>query len=146
MSDTEQYLHGQHAAEINRMPPVLMGVASAAIGFAFHETAGRPVSWSLAPILAAVLLWGASFAFGVLRSRHSSLLIKANIGLNWATANDYQSGMKEAREMFDAANSRVVFANAAQQWLLLLGALAYLAGHIWFLIDGTGMPPVQPKG
>lgn len=134
-TEIDKFLHEKHMAEIGKMPPVLMGMASAAIGFAFHETADRALSWSLAPILAAVLLWGASFAFGVLQSRHSASLIKANIGINWATRNDYAPGKKEGQELFDAANSRVVFANAAQQWLLLFGAAAYLAGHIWFLIE-----------
>jgi hypothetical protein len=134
-TETEKFLHEQHLSEIGKMPPVLMGVASAAIGFAFHETADRSLDWSLAPILAAVLLWGASFAFGVLRSRHSASLIKANIGLNWATRNNFEPGKDEGQKLFDAANNRVVFANAAQQWLLLLGAAAYLAGHVWFLID-----------
>jgi len=133
MSETERFLHEQHAAEIGRMPPVLMGVASAAIGFAFHETADRTLEWSLAPILAAVILWGASFACGVLRSRHSARLIKANIGHNWAIANQFQPAMTASQKVFDDANNQVVIYNDAQQWLLLLGAGSYLAGHIWSL-------------
>jgi len=135
MSETERLLHEQHTAEIGRIPPVLMGVASAAIDFAFHETADRTLAWSLAPILAAVLLWGASFAAGVLRTQHSARLIKANIGLNWAVAHQFEPGKAEAQSLFDSANTRVVVYNAAQQWLLLWGAAAYLAGHIWSLIE-----------
>jgi len=115
-----------------------MGVASAAIGFAFHETADRSLSWSLAPILAAVLLWGASFAAGVLRSRQNALLIKANIGLNWATAHDFDDGKVKGKQQFDRANNKVVRYGDAQQWLLLLGAAAYLAGHIWSLAERVG--------
>lgn len=41
MSETERFLHEQHTAEMNRMLPVVLDAASAAIGFAFHETAER---------------------------------------------------------------------------------------------------------
>lgn len=133
MTDTERYLHEEHKAEIGRMPPVLMGVASAAIAFAFHETADRPLTWTLAPILVAVLLWGASFACGVLRSRHSARLIKANIAGNTAIAINYPAGKEQADQLFEAANDMVALYCDAQQWLLLLGAGAYLVGHIWFL-------------
>lgn len=133
MNETSQYLHEQHKAETGRMLPVLMGVASAAIGFAFHETTDRPFDWTLAPILAAVLLWGASFACGVLRSRHSGRLLNANIAVNTAIKINYPDGKAQAQQMFEAANDRMVFFNDAQQWLLLLGAVMYLAGHIWFL-------------
>jgi hypothetical protein len=140
MESAEQFLLEQHAADLGKMPPVLMGVASAAIGFAFHETADRSLGWPLLLPLIAVLLWGISFAFGVRYFSHSARVTKANIGGNWAIRHDYEPGKKEADKLFETGNRRMAFAGAAQQWLLLLGAAAYLGGHIWFIIEKAQTP------
>ncbi len=140
MESAEQFLQEKHATDLGKMPPVLMGVASAAIGFAFHETANRNLDWSLLLPLVAVLLWGMSFAFGVRYFSHSAQVTKANIGLNWAIRNSYEPGKTEANALFDTGNRRMAFASSAQQWLLLFGAAAYLGGHIWFIIEKARSP------
>ena len=109
-----------------------MGVASAAIAFAFHETADRTLAWSLAPVLVAVIFWGASFACAVLRSRESAMVIKANLKMN----RGGQEGA-EGKTLFEAANVKVSRYYDAQQWLILLGAIAYLIGHIWSLAEAA---------
>jgi hypothetical protein len=126
-------LHEEYHKETVRMPAVLLGVASAAIGFAFHETSDRTLSLSLLPILAAALCWGGSFAAGVLFSRAYTLGMKANIGLNVAEQAGRAEWQQQAKSMFDRHNRTAGRRYAAQQWLLLIGAGFYLAGHVWHL-------------
>ena len=133
MAENNQYLHERHSAEYMRMPPVLMGVASAAIGFAFHETSDRVLDPSLWPVLAAVLLWAASFACGAKGSQHLAHTYKLNSAIIDAQAIGYAEGLRLSREQLEKASVRTGFYLAAQQWLLLFGALAYLAGHVWHL-------------
>jgi hypothetical protein len=135
LSTTDQYLHDRYTTETLRLPPVLMGVASAAIGFAFHETSDRDLAWPLSLALAAVLLWSASFACGVLFSRNYAHATKSNLGLNVAKREGYAHGAALAQAALDKSNTRSSRYYASQQWTLLLGALAYLAGHIWYLSD-----------
>lgn len=122
------------------MPAVLLGVSSAAIAFAFHETADRPLSWSLLPILAAVLSWAGSFASGVLYSRAYAMGIKGNLGLNYAEKAGLAEGRERAKEMFDRWNERAGRRYARQQWLLLLGAVLYLGGHVWLIVEQAQAP------
>lgn len=133
MSTTE-ILHQRHVTDLGRMPPVLMGVASAAIGFAFHETADRTLSWTLLPALAAVIFWAGSFAFGIRWSSQFAETARANIGIHEAKAIGLPDLVKQSYQYFEKTNDRMTFARGAQQWMLLLGALSYLAGHIWFLV------------
>lgn len=123
-------LYEEHNREIQRMPAVLLGVASAAIAFAFHETADSRFSWSLLPILGAVLCWAGSFASGVLFSRAYASSIRGNIAMNIAEASR-PDRRDEAKEMFEGWNAKSSKRYAAQQWLLLAGAVLYLVGHVW---------------
>ncbi len=128
-------LHQEYHNETVRMPAVLLGVASAAIGFAFHETADRQLDWSLVPALAAVLCWAGSFAAGVLFSRAYAVGMKANIGLNIAESAGNADWQKKAKAAFEGLNTKAARRYSAQQWLLLLGALSYLAGHVWMILE-----------
>ncbi len=118
------------------MPAVLLGVASAAIAFAFHETADRGLAWSLVPILGAVLCWAGSFASGVLFSRAYANSIRGNIALNLAEAANLDRA-PEAKTMFKDWNAKTSRRYAAQQWLLLAGAVLYLIGHAWSIWDAS---------
>lgn len=133
MSETNQYLHERYSVETMRMPPVLMGVASAAIGFAFHETASRTLSHSLWPILAAVLLWSISFAAGIKCSQNFAQSLKSNTLLLKAQALGDEAGVAVGEEAHRLSAKKVTFYGDAQQWALLFGALSYLGGHIWHL-------------
>lgn len=135
MGDDNQYLHERNTSEYMRMPPVLMGVASAAIGFAFHETSDRALAPSLWPILAAVILWATSFACGARVSHHLARTYKLNASIIEAQTIGYAEGEKMSRAALQKASGRASFYWGAQHWLLLLGALAYLAGHIWHLAN-----------
>lgn len=117
------------------MPAVFLGVASAAIAFAFHETADRELAWPLLPILGAVLCWAGSFASGVLFSRAYAAGIKSNIGMNFAKKSAQADWEAEAKEKFDKANKKAARRYAAQQWLLLAGAGLYLIGHVWLISE-----------
>lgn len=129
----KETLHQRHSAELARMPPVLMGIATAAIGFAFHETGDRPISWHLLPILIAVILWAGSFALGIRWSSQFAETARANMVIHEAKETGNREIIAQSYEFFDKTNNRMVFARGAQQWLLLLGGLAYLVGHIWHL-------------
>lgn len=122
------------------MPAVLLGVASAAIAFAFHETADRELAWSLTPILAAVICWASSFASGVLFTRAYANGIKSNIGLNLAEQAQNEKWRLKARTMFDEWNDKARIRYAAQQWLLLAGAGLYLLGHSWSIWEASYAP------
>lgn len=128
-------LQKELADETQRMPAVLMGVASAAIAFSFHETSEREVSWHLLPILCAVLSWGGSFAAGVLFSRNRTSVIKVNMAWNEAEALGDLPKLSDAKRKFKTFADRSALAYSAQQWLMLIGACFYLLGHAWHLVD-----------
>jgi hypothetical protein len=128
-------LHETHHKEVQRLPAVLLGVASAAIGFAFHETADRASTASLLPILGAVLCWAGSFAAGVLYSRAYANGIRGNIALNIADEARNPDWREKSKTMFDSWNRKASRRYVAQQWFLLAGALLYLGGHIWHIVE-----------
>jgi hypothetical protein len=128
-------LHEIHHKEVQRMPAVLLGVASAAIGFAFHETADRVPSASLLPLLVAVLAWAGSFTAGVLYSRAYANGIRGNIALNLAEEARNPKWRDDSKAMFEKWNRKASRRYQAQQWLLLTGALMYLTGHVWHIVE-----------
>lgn len=136
----DNYLHEKHFHETGRMPPVLLGVASAAIGFAFHETADRELTNSLWLVLAAVLSWAVSFGAGVTYSKQLAAAIQGNIALNIAEQARRDDWRTKSKGKFDAANTAASKAYLIQQWALLLGAGLYLAGHIWHLAEAKPKP------
>lgn len=117
------------------MPPVLLGVASAAIGFAFHETAQRELTQSLWLVLGAVIAWGCSFTAGVIYSGKLAAAIQANIALNIAEDAKRSDWRRTSKAKLDTANNAARRAYAFQQWSLLVGAIFYLAGHVWHLAE-----------
>ena len=131
----DRYLHEKHMQEAGRMPPVLLGVASAAIGFAFHETSDRQLANSLWPVLGAVIAWGISFGAGVIYSAKLAGAIQLNIALNIADQARRADWRAISKEKFDATNVAAGRAYTIQQWALLLGASLYLMGHIWHLAE-----------
>lgn len=140
-------LHEKYHEETIRLPNVLLGVASAAIAFAFHETSDRQLTFSLIPTALAVIAWSLSFAAGVLFSRAYTLGLKGNIALNEADKAAKAAWKAEAQAMFDEWNKKAGRRYAAQQWLLLVGALFYGLGHTWFLIEqeSSAQPSEQQR-
>lgn len=141
-------LHDIYHQETQRMPAVLLGVASAAIAFAFHQTADRELAWSLIPILVSVLCWSCSFASGVLFTRAYANGIKSNIAINLAEQANNDQWRSAAKTKFDEWNEKARRRYAAQQWLLLAGAGVYLAGHTWSIWDASYARPIatsQPE-
>lgn len=123
-------LHEEYHKETVRMPAVLLGVASAAIGFAFHKTSDRTLSFSLLPLLLPPCA-GEAHSRSAFCSRAPTL--SANIGLNLAEQAGQAAWQQQAKSMFDRHNRTAGRRYAAQQWLLLVGAGFYLAGHVWHL-------------
>lgn len=141
-------LHEIYHQETQRMPAVLLGVASAAIAFAFHQTADRELAWSLMPILVSVLCWSSSFAAGVLFTRAYANGIKSNIAINLAEKAKNDQWRSVAKIKFNGWNEKARIRYAAQQWLLLAGAGIYLAGHTWSIWDASYAQPIvtnQPE-
>ena len=130
MNEMQKFLHDKYVTETFRMHAVLMGVATAAIAFTFHETADKPWSQPLAIQLVAVVLWAISFVCGISFSKNMVIAIKSNIGLIAAKAINYQGGERISTEGANKANSRASIAYRIQQYALFLGAISYLLGHI----------------
>lgn len=130
MDETIRLLHERYAKETLRLHAVLMGIASAAIAFAIHETADQTWSLSIALRLAAILFWGLSFAAGVLFSKNFVSATRANIGMLEAKKIEYVEGAEWSKDEIEKFNSKSSFAYRFQQWTLLFGAIIYLLGHI----------------
>lgn len=126
-------LRERYTTETLKLPAVLLGIASAAIGFAFHETADRALDGPTIIALSAIGLWALSFASGVLFSQSFTLGIKANIGEIEAQKMGYPEGVEMAKEMFANQRTKSTRFYRWQQYFLLAGALAYLAAHVWRL-------------
>lgn len=137
MAVSDHYLHDKHMTETLRMPSVLLGVSSAAIGFAFHETKDQLLSGPLTVQLVGILLWAGSFTCGVLFSRFTTVAIRQNIVMNMAEEGNNPEWKSKASGTFDKTNKNACRAFFWQQVLLLSGAAMYLAGHVWLIADRT---------
>lgn len=145
------FLQERYADEVRRMHGVYLAGAASAIAFAFHQTSDRDLEWPLSATLLAVLLWGSSFASGILANHHLRAGIRANIAVHFAENARRGDWKKQAEGKFSAANKAAGVWSSAQLWLLLAGACAYLIGHIWYLAEraphdaSTTVTPAAPS-
>jgi hypothetical protein len=112
-----------------------MGAAASGIAFALHETADRSLTKSLIVILGAVLAWSLSFAAGVINRRKVMQALKSNVLRNEAQVNGNQIAYDIAVEFIDKHKSGAFFFQEAQLWTLLAGAILYVSGHVWHLVE-----------
>jgi len=141
MNEANRDLFGEFQRSQVQIIYFVLGVAASAIAFAIHQTDGRPLSFYLIPIGGGVLLWSASFVAGLLalQSRQEQLRLnyQNNSARDDATAGQFINS-PEVKAILDEQmaelrrNASLVLTFAtAQRWLLFVGALAYLGGHVW---------------
>lgn len=133
MTESERLLQARHTEENGKVRGAFLAGATAAIAFAFHETADRPLHWNMLPILGAVMAWGASFAFGIWAARHLQSTIKCNIRMLRAERAQDSAAYAEADADFTTYRDKGWHCQEAQMWFLFIGAALYLTGHIWHL-------------
>lgn len=133
----------QHRQAQDKYTYFLLAAASAAIAFAVQKTEAISLSWTLAPVGLAVLAWGGSFYCGCKNlvwvqssamANYSLLQLQAGIHPQQpshpAHVEAAISGVRSALE----SNIRKAQAHAIWQFrLLILGALLFLAWHVWRL-------------
>jgi hypothetical protein len=133
----------EYNAEVIRLATVLQSVPVAAIAFAMHETADRTLSWSLAPITIAVVVWGAGFAAGIENSRTRAKAYKQAILEKALRACGDEAAAAQANSDFGKSNARLHWTHGVSVWTILAGALLYAGGHGWHLMEQTRPPKPQ---
>jgi len=146
-------LYRTHAEGQTKFAYFVLGVAASAIAFAIHSTTGQALNWSHAPIGVAVILWSASFFFGLryLSLRQGFLHINMDLAmLQEGRFRPEWQGMspQEVEEIIRAAiakaDPKMGTVYLRQQWTLFGGALFYIAGHVlqMALLQPT---PIKPQ-
>lgn len=118
-----------------------MTAAAAGIGFALHETADWMWDWSLIAALLAVILWAFSFAAGIWSRQAVMQAMNSNALYLEALAAQKASGAQISKDYMAKHAKNAGRLRDAQLWLLVLGALAYMGGHIWHLAEQSGSSP-----
>ena len=129
------FLQQRHADEGSKLHAVVMGAAASGIAFALYQTSERSLSWSLLPILLAVVAWGCSFAFGILNRRKVMQAIKSNLLRNEAQGRGDQVAFDIAIEYLERHKRWAFLFQEMQLWFLLAGVLLYISGHVWHLTE-----------
>jgi hypothetical protein len=115
-----------------------LGVSASAIAFAIHETSGLPLSDAPWPLGVAVALWAISFAIGCfgIDARQDGIQSNARFLQIFGDILHRRDNPEVAR-VLDAAQATVkddlkrpIRLFGWQKWLLFIGALFYIAGHI----------------
>ena len=136
-TDLDDFLHQRHAEEGSKLHAVVMGAAASGIAFAMYQTADRSLSWTLLPILLAILAWASSFVFGILNRRKVMQTIKSNVLRNEAVRRVDQVAFDIAVEFIEKHKKSAFLFQEMQLWSLLAGALLYLGGHVWHLNENA---------
>lgn len=129
------FLHERHADEVLKLNAILIGAAASGIAFALHETSDRQITKSLCIILLAVLSWSLSFSAGVLNRRKIMQTLKSNLLRNEAQAVGDQTAYDISVEFLDKHKKRAFFFQEVQLWTLMAGAMLYVGGHVWHLVE-----------
>lgn len=140
-------LHKQHRTGQDKYIYFLLAVAASGIAYAVEKTAGFKLSWTMVPLGAAVLLWGASFFFGCRTLHWIQTAIGANYSLvqlhkgvhttqpdNPEAARDAINGVQSA---LDYNAKKAQFYGYWQFPLLVLGAGCFVAWRIVEMIART---------
>lgn len=140
-SESMQELWRQHRAGQDKYTYFLLAVSASAVAFAVQKTEGLKVSSDLYLAGAAALCWGLSFYCGCknLLWVQSSLYANFNLVQLQGGVHPQQPGhpqilaaaLEGVRSAADS-NSNKAQLNAIWQFrLLILGALLFIAWHIW---------------
>lgn len=128
-----------------------LGLAASAIAFAVHETEGHPLRTTPVLIGAAVLCWALSFfvgCFGIeayqrsLRTNAEFLRLKQEAS-GYVLNAELMESMEKARTRVGTEAERPHRRYRAQLWLLFVGAVAYVGGHV-IEMAAIPVPEVKP--
>lgn len=125
----------------------LLAIAASGIAYAVHTTSSAKLSWEVAPLGVAVLLWGASFFSGCryVDSRSMSLFVNATL-LKMQSGTHEMTGMHPdkiaigvdvAREHLELNNGKQKFWCSWQFRFLVLGAIAFVAWRVFSMWANT---------
>jgi hypothetical protein len=119
----------------------ILAAAGAGIALAVNQTQTATLSWSQLPLGGAVLSWGLSFFVGCQHLRYVSSTLYANAELlkverglhpKAGTHPDMIAAASEGiREAIESNSNRASFLGRMQTRLLILGAVLYVAWHVW---------------
>jgi hypothetical protein len=151
MSDNDlMELHKQHRTGQDKYSYFLLAVAASGIAFSIEKTSGLNLSWSMLPLGLAVIMWALSFYFGCksLYWIQSSILANYSLlqlykGVHSTQPNDPQvlnAAIKGVTKAFDSNVSKATFYDRWQFYLLIIGAVGFIAWHITEMIIRTYMP------
>jgi uncharacterized membrane protein YeaQ/YmgE (transglycosylase-associated protein family) len=154
MDDALRELYGEAQRSQAQFIYFVLGAAGAAIGFAVHQTTGKPLTWIMAPIGAAVILWALSFFCGLVAIQRRQAAIFRNFNFHQTKAGALQISPHAhvilAEEFAEAEAELTKLSRkphawmALQRWCLFLGALAYLTGHVMQMAQAALKVPATP--
>lgn len=139
MSAAYEELYRQHAEGHGKIVYFLLGTAASAIAFAIYQSRSEPLHWLHIPIGLAIVFWAISFTAGIKAMSVRLGLLNLNIEhqlLKEGKHPDQVHGealatvLATARESLNTLSAKVGRRVTVQQWMLLAGAAAYVAGHI----------------
>jgi hypothetical protein len=150
MSERQIAVYNQFRNAQDKHTYFILAAAGAAIAFALRETQSAALSWSQAPLAAAVLCWGSSFYCGCRHLLHMTSSLYSNFellivaeGLHPAAGTKPQviaAASEGIRQGIDRHSSRAVPLGRWQFRLLILGALFYIGWHILEMWLRTPLP------
>ena len=127
-----------------------LGLTASAIAFAIHQTRDASLADTPWPFGLAVAAWALSFAMGGFGLDAHKQGLLSNAGLLKAldeTPHEYRQGdiaraIETAMDLVGKDLNRPVTLFRLQKWLLFVGALAFIAGH---LTNMAATPSKVPK-
>lgn len=142
VKDALKELHKLHSDAHSKQIYFLLAAAGAGIGFAVQKTEGLYLSWYLAPVGIAIVLWGLSFYFGcktldlgqsAVRSNYD--LLQLRDGSHPAQPDHPQKlaiAMQVTHEALDGFTQRATRSAVWQFRLLIAGAVFFMT---WRLLE-----------
>ncbi len=138
MSAAEE-IYKQHSDSQSRFAYFLLGAAGSAVAFAVHQTKDDALSLLHIPLGVAVVAWSASFMLGLRYLGYRQVLMSANLEMLKLQDGTHHLGpqgvvvpeyVEIARKACDEINEKAGARARWQQRFLVVGALAFIAGHV----------------
>ena len=133
----------QHRIGQDKYTYFLLAAAASGIAFSVQKTEGLTLSWQLLPVGLAVLAWGGSFYCGCQSLIWVQTALYANFSLlqlsrgthpqQPAHPDHVRAATEGVRMAVDSNVSKAQFNARWQFRLVIVGALLFIAWHIWRL-------------
>jgi hypothetical protein len=147
LPDGFKELHQQFITAQYKYTYFLLAAAAAAVAYALKLTSSSILSYSMIPLGMAVLSWGLSFFFGCRQLKYIKACISLDFGLlKILNRKDLEIGtnpqsianaIDKFMEAFESNANKASRFESWQFWLLIIGALFFIAGHITEMIIRT---------